>query len=123
MATNNQNRLAGLAYVTVNGVQYLCAGDFAWNPSKVNRETLVGMDYVHGYKETPQQGMISATFRDTGGLTVADFNDMTNVTVVAELANGKTIVGRNMWTVDTQEVKSADATVDVKWEGWSVEEM
>ena len=36
-------------------------------------------------------------------MSVADFNAMTNVSVVAELANGKTIVGRNMWTVDAQD--------------------
>src|SRR5260363_409760 len=49
-----------------------------------------GMDGVHGYKETPHAGFISATLRDAGGLTVADFNAMTNVTVTVELANGKT---------------------------------
>ena len=45
-----------------------------------------------------------------------------NVTVVAELANGKVITGRNMWTVDAQEVKTTDATFPVRWEGISVEE-
>ena len=50
------------------------------------------------------------------------FNAMTNVTVTVELANGKTIIGRNMWTVEAQEVKTAEATFEVKWEGFSVEE-
>ena len=47
---------------------------------------------------------------------------MTNSTVVLKLANGKTIFGRNMWTVDVQEVKTAEATLEVKWEGPSVTE-
>jgi hypothetical protein len=116
------NRIAGVAYLSVDGKQYMLAGDFGYSPSKVSRETLVGQDRVHGYSEKPHQGMMSATLRDAGGLTVADINAMTNVTVTAELANGKTVIGRNMWTVDVQEVKTAEATFDVKWEGFDVEE-
>lgn len=116
------NRLAGIAYLSVDGQSYMLAGDLAYSPSKVTRETLIGQDRVHGYSEKPHAGFISGSFRDAGGLTVADFNAMTNVTVTAELANGKTIIGRGMWTVDAQEVKTAEATFDVKWEGMSVEE-
>lgn len=116
------NRLAGTAYLTVDGKNYMVAGDFAYQVSKVTRATLTGMDQVHGYSESPIAGHISATLRDAGGLKVKDINEMTNVTVVAELANGKTIIGRNMWTVDVQEVKSTDATYEVRWESRSVTE-
>lgn len=119
---DNTNRLAGTATVTADGVSYAVVGDFSYRVAKFTRETLKGMDGVHGFKETPQAGMIGVTLRDTGGLTVADLNDMTDVTVIAQLANGKVIVGRNMWTVDDQEVKSDDATVPVKWEGPDVSE-
>jgi hypothetical protein len=119
---NTTNRLAGIAYITVDGRNYMLSGDLAYQVSKVTRETLTGQDAVHGYSEKPVAGHISATLRDSGALTVADFNAMTNVTVVCELANGKTIVGRNMWTTDVQEVKTAEATFDVKFEGFSVEE-
>ena len=117
------NRLAGIAYLSVDGQSYMLSGDLAYNPSTVTRETATGQDGVHGYIEKPHAGYISGTLRDAGGLTVASFNAMTNVTVTAELANGKTVVGRNMWTVDAQEVKTAEGTFDVKWEGLSVEEI
>lgn len=117
MAGNNTNRLAGTAYLSVDGLTYMLAGDFEYSPASVTRETLVGMDSVHGYSEKPMQSHISATLRDSGGLTVASLNAMTNVTVVAELANGKVIIGRNMWTVEAQSSKAADATIEVKWEG------
>lgn len=116
------NRLAGVAYLTVDGTNYMLAGDFAYSVSKVARETLVGQDRVHGYSEKPAQGKMSCSVRDAGGMSVAGFNAMTNVTVTVELANGKTIVGRNMWTVEAQEVKTAEAIFEVKWEGFSVEE-
>jgi hypothetical protein len=116
------NRLAGTAFLSVDGQSYMLSGDLGYSVSKVARETLIGQDRVHGYSEKPHPGSISGTLRDAGGLSVASFNAMTNVTVTCELANGKTIIGRNMWTVEAQEVKTAEATFEVKWEGFSVEE-
>lgn len=116
------NRLAGTAFIAVDGQNYMLSGDLAYSPSGVSRETLTGQDRVHGYSEKPKQGSISGTLRDAGGLSVASFNAMTNVTVTLELANGKTVLGRNMWTVEAQEVKTAEGTFEVKWEGFSVEE-
>ncbi|AKM29262.1 phage tail protein [Pandoraea faecigallinarum] len=118
----NPNRLAGTASITVDGTNYLLVGDFEYNPSSVTRETLSGQDGVHGFSEKKRPGSISASLRDAGNLTVADLNAMDNVTVVAQLANGKTIIGRNMWTVEDQTVKSTDATIEVKWEGPQVSE-
>jgi hypothetical protein len=114
---NNTNRLAGTAYLSVDGQSYMLAGDFEYSPAVVSRETLTGMDSVHGYSEKPTAPHIACTLRDSGGLSVAQLNAMSNVTVVAELANGKTIIGRNMWTVEAQAAKSTDATVEVRWEG------
>ncbi|QII37513.1 phage tail protein [Rouxiella badensis] len=119
---DTSNRLAGTASVTTNGVTIMVAGQFKYSPSTVKRETLTGMDRVHGYKEKPSAPYISCQVRDSGGTTVADFNGMTNVTVVAELANGKTIIGTGMWTVESQEVDSEDAVFDVRWESFSVVE-
>jgi hypothetical protein len=119
---DNTNRLAGVAYLSVDGQSFMLSGDLSYIVSKVKRETLIGQDGVHGYSETPVAGSISGTLRDGGTLSVAAINAMSNVSVVAELANGKTIIGRNMWTTEAQEVKTADATFEVKWEGFSVEE-
>jgi len=116
------NRLAGVAYVSVDGQSYMLAGDLSYSVAAFVRESLVGQDSIHGYSEKPHVPFISGTFRDSGGLTVADFNAMTNVTVVAELANGKVITGRNMWTAEAQEVKTMEGTFEVKWEGFSVVE-
>jgi hypothetical protein len=114
---NPTNRLAGTVNLTVDGQVYLLAGEFEYSPSLVTRETLTGMDTVHGYSEKPKAPHISGTLRDSGGLSVAALNAMTGVTVVAELANGKTIIGQNMWAVEDQTAKSTDATIEIKWEG------
>ena len=119
---DNTNRLAGVATVSGDGETFMLSGDLAYGVSTFSRETMIGQDRVHGYSEKPHPGFISATIRDSGGTGVARINAMTNATVVCELANGKTIIGRNMWTVDVQEVKTTDATFDVKWESFLVEE-
>ena len=116
MATNT-NRLAGIAYLTVDGQSYMLEADATYKVSTVKRETKSGQDSVHGYSEKPEPGMISATLRDASGLSVASINAMTNSTVVLKLANGKVIIGAGMWTVDVQEVKTEEATFEVKWEG------
>jgi hypothetical protein len=116
------NLLAGTATLTVNGTAYKLVGDFSYSVSKVTRETMKGMDTVHGYKETPHAPFIAAKLRNTSGLSVADLNAMTNVTVVVELGNGKTVIGRNMWTVEDQEVDGSEGTIPVRWEGMNVEE-
>lgn len=111
------NRLAGTAFLSVNGITYQLEGALTYSPVKVMRETLKGQDGVHGYKEMPEPGKIGGSIRDSGGLTVADFNAMTDATIVLQLANGKTVTGSNMWTVDAIEVDTVDAKFEVKWEG------
>lgn len=116
------NLLAGTAQITVDGNSYMLEGAAKYSPSTVRRETLMGMDGYHGVKETPIPGSISFTGRDSGDLVVYDFNRMRNATVVLQLANGKTVVGRNMACVDAQEIDSTEATFDLKFEGPFVSE-
>ena len=119
---DSSNRLAGVCYLTVDGANYMMAGEFSYKVSGVTRETLKGQDGVHGYSEMPVQGYIGGTLRDSGGLSMAALNAMTSVTVVLELANGKTVIGRNMWSTEQQENKTTEATIEMKFEGPSVTE-
>ena len=116
--------LAGTATLSVNGATYALVGEFGYKVATVARSSLVGMDGYHGTKEKPVPGKIKAKLRDTGGLSVASSNQLTDVTVTAILANGKVIVGRQMSTVtpDGEMVESEDAVLDVEWEGPDVSE-
>jgi Phage tail tube protein len=111
------NRIAGVAYFSVDGVRFPLVGDLTYDPGTVKRKSEAGQDVVHGYSEEPYAPSIQASLRDTGGYSVAAINAMTGVTVVAELANGKTIIGSAMWTVESQEVETADAKYKVRFEG------
>jgi len=117
------NLLAGTAYVTIDGRSHQLVGEFAYRVTQGTRETLKGMDGVHGFKETPEPGMIKGKFRDAGNVSVRELVDATSVVVVAELANGKTIVGRNLWrTGEPVEVDTENAEFTITWEGADVRE-
>lgn len=117
------NLLAGTASVTIDGVSYAISGEGTYRPSTTKRETLTGQDGVHGYSELPHPGKISWKGRDSSAVAIAALNGATNVTVTLVLANGKTIIGRNMWRVgDPIEVNTEDATFSVEFEGADVTE-
>lgn len=111
------NAVAGTAYLSVDGVTYQVEGSLAYSPVEVERSTLIGQSGVQGFKEMPAPGIIKASIRDAGGLTVRDFNRMKNVTVVCELVNGKVVTGRNMWTIGALEVDTTEAKFEVEWNG------
>lgn len=119
---DNSNRLGGIAFFAIDGKAYALRGDLKYSPGTVTREAIVGQDGPHGYKETPVFPWMSATLSDTGGLTVADLNAITNSTIVAQLANGKVVTGRNAFTVETQEVDASDAKLEVKFNAFAVTE-
>ncbi|TCK43983.1 tail tube protein [Paraburkholderia sp. BL8N3] len=114
---NDTNFIAGTAYLTVDGVNYQLEGELKYDVGSVTRETQSGQDTVHGFSEKPKPPYISASIRDSGGLSWAAINAMRSQTIVLELANGKTVIGRKMWTVEAQEVDTTEAKGTVKWEG------
>lgn len=117
------NRIAGTAFITINGVSFSISGEAAYRVSGTTRETLTGQDGVHGYSEKPTAGRISFKGRDASNVQIGQLNEETNQTVVLVLANGKTVVGRNMWRVgDPIEVNTEDATFPCDWEGTDVKE-
>jgi hypothetical protein len=115
MAANSP--LAGTVNFTLDGKAYNLVGECTYSVGSVTRESLAGMDQIHGFSEKPRAPFIKVKLRDAGGLTVGDFNQMRDVTVTLDLVNGKTVIGRDMWEVEAEEVNTEDATFDVKWEG------
>lgn len=122
MAIQTSRRLAGITFITIDGIAYDVVSDVTWSPSVIKRESLIGLSGVDGYSELPLAGYITATIRDNGGITVKDFNDMVASTIQIEQANGKIIIGTGMWSVEANEVKSAEGTFNVRFESDDVME-
>lgn len=115
-------RLAGITGLTVDGTAYMVVSDVTWSPTKWTRATLLGLDGVHGFSEVPAFGYIEATLRDSGTMSVGDFNLMRCVEVQVSLANGKVVGGANMWNIQALEVRAAEGTFVVRFEGSDVSE-
>lgn len=114
-------RRAGVASGFIDGVPYDII-ETRYSPSKWTRETLKGQNGIHGFSEMPQQGRIVMSIRDAGGMTVADFSDMSDVEVQLSLANGKTVGGAGMWCTEAVEVNTVEASMEVTFEGKQVTE-
>ena len=117
------NRLAGLLYVRIDGVQRNAQGSFTYNIGSPKREAIVGPDRVQGYKEMPQVPYIEGEITDQSDLDLAALHDITDGTITLELANGKNIVLRNAWFAADGTVGTEQANVQVRFEGLSAEEV
>lgn len=113
---------AGATSATINGEAVDVAADAAWDVTTVKREYLIGQSGPQDYSEMPKAGMISFTARDADTMTVKAFMDMGPVTVVLHLANGKSVSGDRMICTECSEVKTADGTFNLKYEGRQVTE-
>jgi hypothetical protein len=117
------NRIAGVAYVFVDGRQYPLRGNLTISIDTVERTGVAGMDGVHGYTEQPRVPYIEGDFSDIGQLSLITLQNMTDVTVTAELANGKVYVLRNAWTSTAREFKGAEGQATVRFEGMAAQEI
>src|SRR4029450_7612943 len=117
------HKVGGVAFLKVDGNQYLLRGDLTVSPDMFERTGVAGQDMIHGYTETPRVPTITATLTDTGGLSMQDFQRMTAVTVTAELNNGKVYILREAWTSEARELNTAEGSMSVTWEGMACEEL
>jgi hypothetical protein len=116
-------RIAGVAYIFVDGRQYPLRGSLTISIDTIERAGVAGQDGVHGFIETPRVPWIEGDISDLGELSLTALQAMADVTVTAELANGKVYVLRNAWTATAREFDAAEGQASVRWEGMSAEEM
>ena len=115
-STPTNRRLAGITAASVNGTAFSVI-EFVWDPANVENATMSSLSGVDGYDQKPVAPFISGKFRDSAAVNVTGFTTLTNATVVVLLANGKQIVGHNLWYVGRPGVNGADAGFDFRFEG------
>ena len=115
-STPTNRRLAGTTAFSVNGTA-ISVIEFAWDPANVENTTMTSLSGVDGFDQKPVAPYISGKFRDTGANSVTGFTGLTDATVVVLLANGKQIVGHNLWYVGRPGVNGGDAGFDFRFEG------
>jgi hypothetical protein len=118
--SGTMQRLAGRAWLWIDGVQYSVVSAPKYGVAKVSRTLLKGMDRIHGFSEEIVPGFIEVTLRDEAGTSQSGFQDMVSVSATLQLANGKRVSGTNLCTVNAVEVDAAEATFTVRLEGEDV---
>ncbi|GJE45365.1 phage tail tube protein [Methylobacterium soli] len=116
-------RIAGVAYVYVNGGQLPLRGGFTVSPSPFERAGIAGQDTVHGYSENPRVPFIEGDISLTEDVSIEALDAITEATVTAELANGKAYVLREAWCKSAHELNTKDGQVRVRFEGVSCREL
>lgn len=115
-------RVAGIAYLKADGNQLPLRGNFSVSPSAYERAGIAGQDRVHGYTENPRVPYIEGDVTLEPEVTIDYLDSITDATVTAELANGKTYVLHNAWTKSAQELNTHDGMTKVRFEGTSCTE-
>lgn len=117
------NRIGGVIFFKVDGVQYPAKGNFSYSLGTPKREAIMGADGFHGYKEMPQVCYIEGEISDTYDLDVNSLLNVTNGTVLLELANGKSIVLRGAYYAGEGKLETEEGKVAIRFEGASAEEV
>jgi len=112
-------RIAGITYINVDGIPLELKGSINVAPGNTSRETIVGQDGVHGYKEIPVVPFVECTITDSANIDLNAIEKLANVTVTVELANGKTAVVNQAVQVNQLENNPEEAEVTVRFEGTS----
>jgi len=115
-------RFAGIAFVMVDGNQLPLRGNFTVSPSPTERTMIAGQDGVHGYQELPRVPYIEGDISLTADVNLEDLDAQTDVTVVAQLANGKQYTLSGATCKSALEGNTRDGQARVRWEGlWADE--
>lgn len=116
-------RIAGIAFLKVDGNQYPLRGNFVISPSAVVRAGIAGQDYVHGFSELPRVPYIEGDVSMVPQLLAENVEAITNATVTCEAANGNVYVLKEAWSDAGFELNTHDGSFKVKFEGTSCTEI
>ncbi len=113
----------GTLRFSVDGVMHAIAGSFTLNLGIPKREAVTGMDGSHGHKVTPRPPFIEGDVRDRADLDVATLLALSDVTVQAELENGKAWVFRNCIQTGEGDMNPEEGTIAVRFDAESAQEL
>src|SRR5947209_5055852 len=91
------NRRGGIVSFKIDGILYSAKGNFTYNLGQNKRETMIGSDGIHGYKETPQAPFIEGEITDSADLNLKTLVNLSDSTITLETGVGKVIALRNAW--------------------------
>jgi hypothetical protein len=117
------NRIGGIITFKIDGVQYAAKGNFTYNLGIPKKESVMGSDGFHGYKETPQAAFIEGEITDNVSVDIKKLAEIKDATILLNLANSKSIVLRNAFYAHEGTGNTDEGNFPVRFEGERAEEM
>lgn len=111
------SQVAGTAFFTVNGQQFSLRGTLNMKIGAVKRESVVGLDQYHGFKQVPEPSYVECELTDDPTIDWSVVESAVNVTVHVSLINGKVAMLPNANQVLPIEVNADDGKLKVRFEG------
>lgn len=109
-------RVGGILFLKVDGEFFQAKGEFTYNINPVKRESVVGVDGVHGFKEEPKVIFVEGAITDSDELDLEGFQKIRDATLTLELANGKVIQLREAFYAADGDVTSSEGEIQVRFE-------
>lgn len=110
-------RVAGICYIKADGVQLEVKGGIEIPLVQNMKETVMGLAGNAGYKETAQRQYIKITAIFTRDFPITTLQAGTNMTVTAELANGKVYTLTNAWLEGETLSNGEEGTAELEFSG------
>lgn len=110
-------RIGGILYFEVDGERFSVRGNVTYSTGNVERESIVGQDKYHGYKETPMAPYIQMDVTDALGTESTVLNNARGVRCTLGLANGKTVTLTNATQINQIEVDAVEGQFSIRFEG------
>lgn len=110
-------RVAGICYIKVDGDQLSVSGGIECPLMEVKRETVMDLGGPAGMKETALEPFVKVTAIFGPNFPLATLQSNTEMTVTAELANGKVYTLSGAFVKGEPSAKGEDGTVELEFGG------
>lgn len=110
-------RVAGICYIKVDGVQLDVSGGIEVPLIDLKRETVMALSGPAGLKETAIEPYVKLTAVFGPSFPLATIQSNTDMTVTAELANGKVYTLSGAFVKGEPVAKGEDGTIELEFGG------
>lgn len=110
-------RVAGICYIKVDGEQLEVAGGVECPILDVKRETVMGVNGPAGYKETALRPYVKVNTVFVAGFPLEKLRSGTDMTVTAEMSNGKVYTLSGAFIEGEPAAKADDGTIELEFGG------
>lgn len=110
-------RVAGIAFVKIDGEQLEVSGGIECPLSDLKRETVMGLSGPAGIKETALEPFIKVTAIFMPDFPMETLRTNTEMTVTAEMANGKVYTLSGAFLKGEPSAKGEDGTIELEFGG------